>query len=365
MFARGPLRIAYFYEKPDNSTFRYRVYNMAQVLNHYGEISASYFYLEDLDKMDRVIEMLDVLVVCRTKYSHLVNELITRVKGRRKPVLFDVDDLVFNTDYTHLILNTLDQDLLHPDAWDFWFAYIGRIGATLRLCDGAITTNEFLAEQIRKFAGIPVSVVPNFLNKEQVSISNAVYDRKNTVGFRRDGRIHIGYFSGTPTHNKDFALVTDALAELLSTHRNAVLVVVGYMDISDQLKRLSGQVEYYPFQDFINLQRLVGRVEVNLMPLQSNVFTNCKSELKYFEAAVVGTLSVASPSFTYAGSIRDGGTGYVVKRNDWYEVLHKVIASFDNLHEIVLDARSDGMERYSWASQYSPLTRALFETMAH
>ena len=31
--SRGRRRVAYFYELADNSTFRYRVYNMAQVLN--------------------------------------------------------------------------------------------------------------------------------------------------------------------------------------------------------------------------------------------------------------------------------------------------------------------------------------------
>jgi len=36
-------------------------------------------------------------------------------------------------------------------------------------------------------------------------------------------------------------------------------------------------------------------VEIVIAPLQENVFTNCKSELKYFEAAIVGTIPSYSP----------------------------------------------------------------------
>ena len=53
------------------------------------------------------------------------------------------------------------------------------------------------------------------------------------------------------------------------------------------------------------------------MPLQYNAFTNCKSELKYFEAAVVGTQTIASPMFTYARAIRHGENGYLAQAHQW------------------------------------------------
>jgi hypothetical protein len=39
--------------------------------------------------------------------------------------------------------------------------------------------------------------------------------------------------------------------------------------------------------------RLIARTEVNIAPLLDNVLTNCKSELKYFEAAVADTITIA------------------------------------------------------------------------
>ena len=47
-------------------------------------------------------------------------------------------------------METLDQQV-DEHGLQFWFGWIARCGATLRLCDGAITTNELLAERIRDF----------------------------------------------------------------------------------------------------------------------------------------------------------------------------------------------------------------------
>ena len=87
-------------------------------------------------------------------YSPMVNYLASR-KVRELPPHCELDDLVFDTDLTHLILGTLAQDFAHPGVWDHWFAYISRIGTTLRMCDAAITTNPQLAKKISDFSGKP------------------------------------------------------------------------------------------------------------------------------------------------------------------------------------------------------------------
>ena len=80
--ARGRQRVAYFYEVPDNSTFRYRVYNMAQVLNDGdGDVSAAYFFLDDLHRLDEIAGLADLLVICRTRYDHRVHHLIAAFRN--------------------------------------------------------------------------------------------------------------------------------------------------------------------------------------------------------------------------------------------------------------------------------------------
>lgn len=353
-------RLAYFYREPDSSTFRYRVYNMIQALGSEGDLSAAYFCDDDLDNTNLIVDHADVLVLCRTLYDQRVNALVTKAKARGKKVLFDVDDLVFDVAYTHQVVDTLAQDTADPYVWEHWFGYMGRLGATLRMCDGALTTNTFLADRIREFAGIPVAVVPNFLNQEQLSISNRVLAAKRASGYRRDGRVHIGYFSGTPTHDKDFALIAPALQALLETDPRVVLVIAGYMKMAGTLQGFSDRVEIQPMQDFLNLQRLIGRIEINVVPLQMNTFTNCKSELKYFEAAAVGTISIASPTFTYRRAIKDSDNGYLARAHEWLAKLTTAIEC--NEYETMAErAASHALTDFGWQMQGKAIGMALDE----
>src|SRR5205823_4269212 len=111
---------------------------------------------------------------------------------------------------THLVMETLAQPV-EEQSLQFWFGLIARSGCTMRLCDGVITTNAVLAEKIRDFSGLPTWTVPNFLNQAQIDLSSRIRAEKQRSGWARDGQIDIGYFSGTPTHRRDFALIEPAL----------------------------------------------------------------------------------------------------------------------------------------------------------
>ena len=358
---KGSSRVAYFYERPDTSTFRYRIYNMIQTLRtSNADVSAAYFSQCEMDRMEQVIGMADVLVVCRSRYTDRINRMITHAKDLGRRVLFDVDDLIFDPDYVHLILNTLDQPLSEA-AWDFWFGCIARLGATLRLCDGVIVTNEYLASRVRQYAERETYVIPNFLNEQQISLSTRIFNSKKTDGFARDRRIHLGYFSGTPTHNKDFEVIAGTVARVMDRDPRLVLRIVGFLDLKGWLQEHSSRVEFLALQDFLNLQRIIGSTEINMVPLQDNIFTNCKSELKYFEAGIVGTVTIASPTFTFQNAIRDGDNGLLANAYEWEEKLSSLIERLGDYPDMAARAFQHSEECYSWANQTALIEKTLFD----
>ena len=155
---------------------------------------------DDFDRIERVIDACDVVVLCRNSlYDHKVARIAALARARGRRLLFDVDDLVFDPRYAHLLMDTLAQDFEREDRWNYWFGNIGRIGATFSLCDGAIVTNEFLARHARAWSGKPVHVIPNYLNREQQEVSDSIWASKQDSAWARDGRTHLGYFSGSPS----------------------------------------------------------------------------------------------------------------------------------------------------------------------
>ncbi len=361
LLARGERRVAYYYEEPNTSTFRYRAYNMAQVLNaqpgeHYA---AGYFFRRDLWAMQQIAERADVLVVCRSGYEHRLARLIDLFARLGKPVLFDVDDLVVDTRFAHLLINTLDLDKDDPRVWDDWFGMIARMRATLDRCDRAITTNGFLAARIQEFTGKPAAVVPNFMNREQLAISQRLWAAKQASAWAADGPPMLGYFSGTPSHQRDYATVEPAIARLMERRPTLGLMLVGFIEPGPALARFGGRIQRQPFMDWINLQRLVASVEVNLMPLQANIFTDCKSPLKYFEAAAVGTVSVASPTVNHAACIQHGVNGRLARGHEWEQQIDAVLAAPDTYRAMAESANADATHRYAWTEQLPVLLQAL------
>ena len=360
-----PRRIAYYYSVPDNSTFRYRCHNMVQTTNAFSpDTSAAWFAREDGERINRVIDAADVLVLNRVQFDSEVARMIARARRRGVRILFDVDDLVFNVANIELLIYALNADARNETTWNYWYSYVGRIGATLRLCDGAITTNDFLAHQIAQDTGLPVTVVPNYLNREQEEISAAITAVKQRTGWARDQRIHIGYFSGSPSHARDFDIVAPTLAELLHKHPSLTLRLVGMLDPHPALAPLIARIERHPFTDFINLQRLVGSTEINIAPLQDNVFTNSKSELKYFEASAVGTITIASSVFTFRNAIHNGVTGFLANELEWKHRIEAAIAlvGTDGYARMAMASCHEVLERYASAHQWPAIERAVFGT---
>ena len=118
-----------------------------------------------------------------------------------------------------------------------------------------------------------------------------------------------------------------------------------------------------PLQDFINLQRSIAEVEINIAPLQDNVFTNCKSDLKFFEAAICGTITLASPTFAFRKAIEHGRTGFLVAPHEWDEALHQAVALAEDKvgYEAIAEAAfAQARTVYGWDKQAKTILHAVF-----
>lgn len=362
-FLSGKIKIAYFYEQPNNSSFRYRTYNMTEALNKLtdGEISASYFFMSNISDARLIVEYADLLVVCRSRYSPQLEFFLQSFRSRGKKILFDIDDLVFDLDYVDVLIDSLDLDISSSQVLDDWFSYVGRMGKCLKMCDGAIATNGFLADRVQEFSNLPALVIPNFLNEAQQNYSNELLFAKKNGFYSSDGKNTIGYFSGSPSHNLDFKVVTPALLELFQRDSSINLFIAGYIEPDETLKKYSSRIHYHPFTDYVNLQKLIASVDVNIVPMQDNVFTNCKSNLKYFEASIVGVSSVATPVFTYRNSISNDVNGYLAQSHQWVDKIHQALIDSSPCSYVSEQARSHTLDNYSWDSKIENIVNVLFQ----
>ena len=359
MFRAEPVKVAYYYRGPDASTFRYRCFNTASTVNaNLPGVSASWFWESDGDRLAEVAKEADVLVVCRVPYSDQAAQLMALARRFGTRVLFDVDDFVFDVAMVPEVVKTLDQYEAEVEPaermWNWWFAAFSRMRLTMDLADELIVTNEYLAERTREVIDRPIHIVPNFMGEEQIAYSRTLVASRAAAGRASDGFFHLGYFSGTPTHNRDLAIASGAVARLLRSDESLRLRLVGYLELKDSpLAGLEDRIDVVPLTNYMDLQRLLAETEVNIAPLQDNRFTNCKSELKYFDAAAVGTPTLASPTYTMSRAIQHEVNGLLVRVDEWDHHLRYIVDRYQDRGIAMGDAAYEHAH-----SLYSPAANA-------
>jgi glycosyltransferase involved in cell wall biosynthesis len=307
-----PTRVLYVMGTSGGSG-RYRCHHRVEQLAAAG-MAATVVPFGECD-LDRAVREHDAFVLHRVKHSPRVARFLVAARWRRKPVVYDTDDLVFEPDLVEL--------LQLPDGMTFdrRREKLARQRETMRLCDAVTVSTAPLAEHARS-ASRTVHVVPNVVTREQVELGLAA--RRAAAG---DG-VTLGYFSGSATHDRDFASIAEPLLRVLERRPHARLLVAGPLSLDGRFEALGERLERAPLRPWQELPSLLATVDVNLAPLEpENAFTAGKSCVKYLEAALVDVATVASGFPDFARVIADGENGFLVDgAPEWEQVLERLVA---------------------------------------
>ena len=318
----GQRTVVYLYPAFDSSTFRYRGFNVVETLDYSFFWSGAYFQYNERSVLLDILPYIDIIVFIRCPWDNKMDDFIKKARTYHIPLVYDVDDLIYSSKYMPEVVHALGLE--QEQELNFWFGLTNRNQMIAMCCDAFITTNEFLAKFLEEDFHKPVFVMNNYLNWYQEKVSEEYFTEKY---FRRkpEENFKIGYFSGSPTHNRDLLVLMPELKEFLLKYRDAVLEIVGYMELPKLYHSLvdQGRICFIPLQPFMRLQYEQAKVDLNIVPLEKNIFTDCKSELKYFESAIVGTITAASPSFSYANAIENGYNGYLCQPGEWFSLFEK------------------------------------------
>lgn len=345
----------YIYDRPDASTFRYRVYNICQLLEGSEKFGAIYFYSHELEAVFNILKAASLIIFCRTRWSNEYEVLISEVKRLRIPIVYDCDDLVVDISKMPMVCASILADL------DAMLLYASKLYLVAKQADFIFSTNQYLLERLTKLVNKPGFVIPNFFNNEQLEHS------KKLALTKKDNSIFtIGYFSGSPSHYNDLNVCLEEITQFLNENKDSKLVVAGHIKLPEQYSRFydQKQIEYLPFTDYLGLQNMISNVDVNIAPLLLNEFTNCKSDLKFFEASIVTTPTVASPTYTFLNSIDHGINGLLSCPGDWFLSMKYLYENPIKRKQIARNAYDKCLEIYGSSKMLAVTEKALSEIMS-
>jgi len=307
---------------------RYRVDHQIEQLLANGLTSDSIFY-ENLTLEDE--KYYKGFVFFRCPITDTVKSFIELAKSQNKTVFYDIDDLVFDKEYTKTIkyLETMNKSEL-----DLYYDGVKRMGDTLKKCDYAITTTPGLAKELSKY------VKEVFINRNVASEKMVEYSIRTTKEIKKDNdKVIIGYLSGSITHNADFELILPTLKRILKENDNAYLKVCGLLDIPTELKEYENRIISSPFVSWKRLPEVIASIDINLAPLEKSIFNEAKSENKWVEAALCKVPTVASNFGAFKEMIQNKKDGLLCDNDkEWYQALDKLVKSKELREEIGLNA---------------------------
>ncbi len=341
--------IILLYEQEDWSTFRYRCYNIYQISQKSDTWQCIYFFKnikEETDAVMKYIPSASIIVFVRCQWNIHIDSIACRAKEHNVTILYDTDDLIFDLFYIKTLVNTVGGNLNVHEICEYWFSYISRNGYTASMADGFIATNKFLADKLVEKYGKPCGIIPNSINDEQMFVSCQCLEKKERAEYTK--LFTLGYFSGSPSHMNDLGVILPEIVDFLNDFSDVRLLVVGFMDFPSSCRSLidNKRIIQYPLTDFVTLQNHIAEVDINLVPLVVNEFTNCKSELKFFEAAIVKTPTIASKIYTYKNAIEHSVNGFLCGPGEWYDTIRGIYEGKYDIQKIINNAYEYSVNKY-------------------
>ena len=347
---------------PDTPSEAYRVLNPLSALEELARAQA--IRANDIGFHAERLSQASIIVLFRVPWSSQLADIVKQARANGCVIVYDIDDYVFEPKIAKPDIIDGIRFLRQSDV-EAYHQGVRAYREALQQADYCTVTTEFLAQRVRELGGMAY-VLRN-------SVSPAMLLRYDQALRRRrqrqpDGLLRIGYAAGTLTHQRDFAQVTEVLAKVLRERDGVIMTVVGHLDIAEypELAGLSHRIEVRPPVPHDDLPMELMRFDINIAPLEvGNPFCEAKSELKFFNAALVDVPTVASATEPFRAAIRHGQSGFLAANEaEWSDALFQLIDDARLRTRVGKRARSEALRQFGPGTMRLEVRR-VFEELRH
>ncbi len=357
--------ICYISGEPDTPGTIYRVRRYADACSAIGA-DVTILRLDEAAGHIADAGRFDLVVIWRAVWTDALAAFVAGAQANGARIVFDVDDLMIDPALGVVeIIDGIRSQKVTEAAVQAHYAQVQR---TMLAADYCSASTDELAGHMRRFGKIGFTL-PNGFDDETMRVSRMAARRR--LAAQPDRLLRLGYASGSRTHQRDFAEIAPILPGVLRAHPECRLVLfqanadVKLVDLHEfpDLEPFAAQIEW---RDLVPLRRLpeeIARFDVNLAPLQlGNPFCEAKSELKYFEGALAGVCTVASPVGPYARAIQHGSNGFLASTPaQWEAVLLRLLGDPALRRRVAQTALDDVLWTYGPDRRVQLMRRVLAE----
>lgn len=303
----------------------YRAKNQVEELNLHGFKCAS-TVVED-PFLSKHAKKFKIFIFHRTLFTSKIAKLIEEIKKQGKEIIFDTDDLVFDADLFHKTDSYKMMNALEKKQYEKGVGKEIINDPYVRVCT---VTTSYLADKLRE-KGKQVFISKNKISNHELEVAD---DILKNIPKDKDNFVRIGYFSGTHSHNRDFATITEALLRVMEKYPKVKLYLAGPLDTESRLGVFKDRIITLPMVSRDKYYENIHKVDINLYPLVAgDEFCESKSEIRFIETGIMKVPTVAIKNRTYSEAISDGIDGFLADGiSEWVEKIRRLIEN-ENLRE--------------------------------
>ncbi len=289
-------------------------------------------------KLDRLVE--GNCVVLQRDFPRDLNsyeKIITLAQYAKKPVILDLDDLLFE----------LPEN--HPDRISHYFT-----GSLLPILQAIMEVDLLIVptEALRAYLlayNKNIIVFPNYLNDDLWRLREPVSNDTD------DGIITIGYMGGH-AHKPDLESISAVLVRIHQKYQSKIKFHFWGIEPPSELAVMS-QVDWCPpkaynYADFAAYFQ-TQTADIMIAPLVDNLFNSSKSSIKYLEYSAIGIPGVYSAVVPYIDVIDNGEDGFLARNDDEWERYLSTLIEDKNLRLQIAHNAQNKIRKHWLLSQYA------------
>ena len=322
--------------------YKYRVMQKVEMFEHL-DYEVTVCSWNDSSRARLCLQTHGLVIFYRVPAFAAVKMLLVECERLGLETFFDVDDLIFdmkeyaqNSNIVSLPAKEKEQLLKGVKLYRY----------TLEHCRHAIASTPVVAQFMKKYCAGQIYVVENCLDKQMFALEQEV--RKESLVKNRSYVI-IGYGSGTITHDVDFQQCATTLLKVLEVYPQVRLVIHGHLQLPEDFEPFQSQVFRVPFLLAEDYFRALATFDINLAPLETTLFNDAKSNIKFIEASLFAIPTIASPGAAFQQVITHGKNGFLCASSDeWLKALTTLIEDENQRVEIGKNARKTAFKFYDY-----------------
>lgn len=318
------------------------------------------FSWQQLVEAEERLPYIDIVIIYRVIGTPKVLALIDYIRSLNKITIFDVDDLVFDKELLEKKYLS-ESELLAEDVKQGNLRAANLYKTTAQHCDYAITTTQTLQVLLSELTiQKQCFILPNALSEEAYLVAGL------PMASRSEDKVTILYGSGSQTHDDDFQEVANALLALMQRHNHLQIAVLGKLNLPNMFSQFGERIIQLPILDFSSYLMFVRQSDINIAPLQTDIFTDAKSEIKWLEAALFEVPTVMTPTKTYREVVEEGRTGFFAETQEqWFDRLNSLIESKALRLEVGNNAMQSALNIYGREAMSSMLAKVILDIQSH